>query len=141
MSAVLEAAPQQQGQTFQVDTVIAKYVELRDQKAKIAADAKAQTEAIDVKLKTIEAWLHKKLHDLGAESFKTDFGTAFLKESDFCSVADWNATLSYIRENEAWHMLKKDVSKNAVVEYITEHQAPPPGINYGKKEEVQIRRK
>jgi len=140
MSAVLEA-PQQQGQTqHKLDTVIAKYIELRDQKAKIAADAKSATEKIDADLKIIEGWLHAKLHEMGAESFKADCGTAFLKQSDYCNVSDWNQTLPFIRENEAWHMLKKDVSKAAVQEYIKEHNVPPPGVNYGMKEEVQVRR-
>jgi hypothetical protein len=125
---------------FKIDTVVSRYIDLRDQKAKIAADAKAQTEGIDAQLKIIEGWLHQKLHELGTESFKTEFGTAYLTKTDFCGVADWNLVLQYIQENQAWNLLNKAVNKTAVKEYLNENQVPPPGVNYGVKEEVQVRR-
>jgi len=126
---------------YKIDDVVARYVALRDQKDKINADAKAQTEALSSQMKVIEGWIHQKLQEMGVESFKTDFGTAFKKMSDFANVSDWKLTLDFIREHEAWNMLKKDINKTAVVEFITEHGVPPPGVNYGMKEEVQVRRK
>ena len=125
---------------FKIDDIVARYIDLRDTKAKLAADVKIKTEQIDTQLKVIEGWLHNKLHELGADSFKTEHGTAFLQTTDFCGVQDWNLTLQYIRENEAWNLLNKAVNKTAVKEYIAENQVPPPGVNYGQKEEVMVRR-
>jgi len=129
-----------EGQQYKIDDIVARYVQLRDQKDKIAADAKAQTEQIVKQMQIIEGWLHTKLQELGVESFKTDAGTAFVKTSDFAGVQDFNLVIQYVKENEAWNLLKKDVNKTAVKEYLAEHGVPPPGVNYGTKQEVQVRR-
>lgn len=142
MSAVLEAPQQQDSQSFQVDAVIAKYLEIRDQVSQIEGAAKAQTDSLKAQLVTIERWLHAKMQEVGTDQFKAKgIGTAFVKESDFCSVADWNSVLDFVREHDAWHLLTKGVSKTAVKEFIDSSDGiPPPGVNYGMKQEVQIRR-
>ena len=142
MSAVLEAPQQQDSQSFQVDAVIAKYLEIRDQVSQIEGAAKAQTDSLKAQLVTIERWLHQKMQEVGTDQFKAKgVGTAFVKESDFCSVADWNAVLDFVKEHDAWHLLTKGVSKTAVKEFIDSSDGiPPPGVNYGMKQEVQIRR-
>ena len=139
MSADSEA-PQQQA-AFKVDAVIEKYLELRDKKDTINARVEAEVAAIDAQMKILNGWLHQQMHLIGTDSFKTDRGTAFLKTSDFCSVADFNVVIQHVIEHSAWHMLTKGVNKTAVQEFIKEHGNPPPGVNYGTKEEVQVRRK
>lgn len=137
MSAVLEQSAEPQ---YKIEDVVLRYVQLRDQKDKIAADAKAQTETIGKQLQVIEGWLHGMLQKLGAESFKTEHGTAFIKQTDYAGVQDFNLVVEYVKQNDAWNLLKKDVNKTAVKEYINEHGVPPPGVNYGMKQEVQVRR-
>lgn len=139
MSAVLEQVESPQ---FQVDNVIAKYLELRDKVDQIEGAAKAQTEGLKAQMKIIEGWLHQQMQKIGTDQFKVKgVGTAFTKTSDFCSVADWNTVLDFVRQNEAWHLLTKGVTKTAVVEFIDQNDGvPPPGVNYGTKLEVQIRR-
>lgn len=142
MSAVLEAPQQQEQPTFQVDAVIAKYLELRDKKEAIEAAAKAQCEGIVAQMKTIERWLHQRMQEIGTDQFKAKgVGTAYIKKSDFCSVADWDSVLQFVREHDMWHLLTKGVSKTVVVEYLEQSGGVvPPGVNYGMKEEVSIRR-
>lgn len=142
MSAVLEAPQQQESQQYQVDAVIAKYLEIRDERDRIVASVKAQTDSLNAQLTTIERWLHAKMQEVGTDQFKAKgIGTAFVKESDFCSVADWNAVLDFVREHDAWHLLTKGVSKTAVKEFLDSSDGiPPPGVNYGMKQEVMIRR-
>lgn len=142
MSAVLEDPPQQQAASFQIDAVIAKYLEIRDEKERLQATIKGQVEALDAQLSTIERWIHQRMQEVGVDSFKAKgIGTAFKKVSDFCSVADWQSVLQFAKEHEAWHILTKGVSKTAVKEFIDANDGvPPPGVNYGTKEEVQIRR-
>jgi len=55
-------------------------------------------------------------------------------------VADWDSTLNFIRENEAYDMLEKRISKIAVRSYIEQNKAVPPGVNYGTRLEVNIRK-
>lgn len=123
-----------------VNEVIAAYMKLRGQKEGIEAEAKAKVLAIKVKLEKFEAWLKEQADQQGVTSFKTPHGTAFLTTTDYANVADWDSTLNFIRENEAYDMLEKRISKIAVRSYIEQNKAVPPGVNYGTRLEVNIRK-
>jgi len=95
---------------------------------------------IKAKMEKLEAWIKQQADAQGVTSFKTPHGTAFLTTTDYANVADWDAVLSYIRENEAYDMLEKRISKIAVRGYIEQNKSVPPGVNYGTKLEVNIRK-
>lgn len=123
-----------------VDDVIAAYLKLRDEKATIEAEVKEQVSAIKAKMEKLEAWIKAKSDSEGVTSFKTKHGTAFLTTTDYANVADWDAVLNFIRDNNAYDMLEKRVSKTSVRGYIDANKAVPPGVNYGTKLEVNVRR-
>lgn len=126
--------------TVTVDKVIKKYMALRTEKERVEAAAKAEVAEIKKTLDMLEAWLMKKADEDGVTSFKTDHGTAFLSTTDFAGVEDWNAVLQFVQENDAWDMLQKSVSKVAVRGYLEEHKEVPPGIKYGTKLDINIRK-
>jgi hypothetical protein len=123
-----------------VDDVIATYMRLRDQKAVIEAEVKDRVSTIKAKMEKLEAWLKEKADADGVTSFKTKHGTAFLTTSDYANVADWDAVLNFIVEHDAYDMLEKRISKVAVRGYIDANKAVPPGVNYGTKLEVNVRK-
>lgn len=123
-----------------VDQVIATYMKLRLQKEEIEGQVKVQVAEIKAKMEKLESWIKEQADAQGVTSFKTKSGTAFLTTTDFASVADWDALVSFIRENEAFDMVEKRVSKLAVRSYIEQTKAVPPGVNYGTKLEVNIRK-
>jgi hypothetical protein len=126
--------------TPNVGDVIRTYMKLRDQKAAIEAEVKDQVSTIKAKMEKLEAYLKTQMDAQGLTSFKSDYGTAFLTTTDYANVADWDAVLDFIRSNEAYDMLEKRVSKIAVRGYIDQTKSVPPGINYGTKLEVNIRK-
>jgi hypothetical protein len=123
-----------------VDDVIAAYLKLRDKKESIEAAVKEQTREISEKLTKLESWLKEQADAQGVTSFKTKHGTAFLTTSDFANVADWDAVLSFVKQNEAYDMLERRVSKKAVRGYIEENKLVPAGVTYGTRLEVNVRR-
>jgi hypothetical protein len=123
-----------------VGDVIRTYMKLRDQKTAIEAEVKERVSDLKAKMEKLEAFLKTQMDAQGLTSFKSDYGTAFLTTTDYANVADWDAVLDFIRENEAYDMLEKRVSKIAVRGYIESTKAVPPGINYGTKLEVNIRK-
>jgi hypothetical protein len=123
-----------------VDTVIGSYMILRRQKEKIEASVKEQVSDIKLKMEKLESWIKQQADAQGVTSFKTKHGTAFLTTTDYANVADWDAVLTYIRDNEAYDMLEKRISKIAVRGYIEENKSVPPGVNYGTKLEINIRK-
>lgn len=126
--------------TVTVDAVIKKYMELRVEKEAIEADVKARVDTIKTSMEKLEAWLKLKLDADGLTSFKTDHGTAFLTTTDFANVEDWDAVLRFIREEEAFDMLEKRISKTAVRAYIDATKEVPPGVKYGTKLDINIRK-
>lgn len=123
-----------------VSDVIHAYTKLRDQKAAIEAEAKERVAEIKTKMVKLEAYIKTQMDAQGVTSLKSDYGTAFLVTTDYATVADWDAVLGFIRENEAYDMLEKRVSKLAVRNYVEQASSVPPGVNYGTKVEVNIRK-
>jgi hypothetical protein len=126
--------------TVNVDDVVATYMKLRSQKEAIEAEVKDKVAGIKAKMEKLEAWIKEQADAQGVTSFKTKHGTAFLTTTDYANVADWDAVLDFIRGNEAYDMLEKRISKVAVRGYIEANKAVPPGVNYGTKLEVNIRK-
>lgn len=123
-----------------VDDVVAAYMRLRHKKDAIKAEMDDKIKAIKIKMDKMEAWVKEQADAQGVTSFKTKHGTAFLTTVDYANVADWDAVLGFIKQDEAWDMLEKRVSKTAVRGYIQHNKQVPPGVNYGTKLEVNIRK-
>jgi len=123
-----------------VDTAIGAYMALRKQKEQAEATVKTQVDEIKAKMAKLEAWIKIQADSQGVTSFKTNHGTAFLTTTDYANVADWDAVLTHIRETGAYDMLEKRISKMAVRGYIEENKIVPPGVNYGTKLELNIRK-
>lgn len=123
-----------------VDTVIKTFISLRDKKATIKAAVDAEIAALDEKLGKIEAWIKEQADAQGVTSFKTKHGTAFLTTTDFAQVADWDAILNFVIANGAYDMFERRVSKKAVKAWIDNTKEVPPGVNYGTRMDVGVRR-
>lgn len=126
--------------TVNIDDVVATYMKLRSQKESIEAEVKDRVSVLKAKMEKLEAWIKEQADVQGVTSFKTKHGTAFLTTTDYANVADWDAILDFIRAQEAFDMLEKRISKLAVRGYIEANKAVPPGVNYGTKLEINIRK-
>lgn len=126
--------------TVTVDQAVAAYMKLRQKKAEVEASIKDELTQIEANMDKLEKWIKTQADAMGVSSFKTPHGTAFLTTKDYASVADWDATLTFVKETGAYNMLNKAVNKTAVREYISETKTVPPGVNYGTKVEVNVRK-
>lgn len=126
--------------TVTVDQAVAAYMKLRQKKAEVEASIKDELSQIEASMDKLEKWIKTQADAMGVSSFKTPHGTAFLTTKDYASVADWDATLAFVKETGAYNMLNKAVNKTAVREYISETKTVPPGVNYGTKVEVNVRK-
>jgi|TARA_R110000803_G_scaffold60921_3_gene120506 hypothetical protein len=123
-----------------VDKVISTYINFRNQKEAIESESKAKVKELKEQMAKLEAWLKERADQDGVDSFKTANGTAFLTTTDFAQVADWDAVLSFIKDNEAFDLLEKRVSKTAVRGYIEANKAVPSGVNYGTRIDINVRK-
>tara|TARA_R100001510_G_C7547860_1_gene132812 strand:- start:162 stop:566 length:405 start_codon:yes stop_codon:yes gene_type:complete len=125
---------------YTVDQVIEAYLKYRNKKEALEAQIKEQVKELKDKMAKLEAWIKTKADAEGVTSFKTAHGTAFVTTNDYANVADWDAVLAFIKENDAYDMLEKRVSKNAVRGYIDQQKAVPSGVNYGTRIDVNVRK-
>lgn len=123
-----------------VDEVIAAYLKIRRKKEEIDRKAKEDVAALKEKMDKLETWIQAKATEQGVTSFKTPAGTAFVTTSDYASVADWDAVLEFIKEKEAYDLLERRVSKQAVRGYIDSDGAVPAGITFGTRIGISVRK-
>ena len=126
--------------SFTVEQVVERYLKLRRKKEEIENDAKAKVAEVKAKMTMLESWLMQKADEDGVTSFKTTAGTAFVTSTDFANVADWDAVLTFIKNHEAFDMLERRVSKAAVRAHMDETGDVPPGITYGTKIGINVRK-
>lgn len=126
--------------TVNVDDVVAAYMKLRKAKDDLEKSIEEQVKVIEAKMTKMESWIKEQADAQGVTSFKTKHGTAFLSTTDYATVADWDSVLAFIQEQGAFEMLNKAVNKVAVREYIQANKVVPPGVNYGTKIGVNIRK-
>lgn len=115
---------------LKADDLAEKYVAVRDLKAKVSAEYKAKEAKINEALDKLESEMLTFLSSTGQESANTKSGTFFKKMSASAKVADRDAFMHFVMENEAINFLTNHVSAEAVKEYIAEHDAVPPGLDY-----------
>jgi uncharacterized protein YycO len=123
-----------------IDQIVEKYIALRDQKAQFKAEYEAKVAEIEQALDRIERHLLEKMQEQGLKSMPTAAGTAYIQHRTAATVADWDSLLGFIRQNEAWTMLEKRVSKSAVEEYKAANDEMPPGINWNESIVVNVKR-
>jgi hypothetical protein len=125
---------------LQIKDAVSAYMKLRAQKDALETQIESQVKEIKGKMDKLEAWLKVQMDAQGLTSVKSDAGTAFLTTTDYATVESWDATLQFIREHDAYDLLNKAVNKTAVRAYIEQNKAVPPGVNYGTRLEVSVRK-
>jgi hypothetical protein len=116
------------------------YIKLRDKKAEIAKQRKAEEAEVQIKMDKLEVQLMGALDKLGGEGMRTAAGTAYISSRTSATIADKDSFMGYVKANLAWDLMEVRVSKLAVDVYAAEHGDVPPGVNYRTERTVSIRR-
>jgi hypothetical protein len=123
-----------------LDKIVERYVLLRDRKAQMKAEFDASVADINAAMDRLENAILQTLNAQGVESVRTDFGTAYKSTSISTSVADWDAFLAFVRDNDRYDMLEKRCAKTAIEQYRAANDDLPPGVNWKPAVTVNIRR-
>jgi len=119
---------------------IAAYVRLRDQKEAIEKRHKEELAPIREWLEKIEVSLFRDLESVGADSMKTEGGTAFFSTRVSVTTADRGAFFDFVRDNGEWDLLEARPSKAAVEAYLETTGELPPGVSRRAEKVVSIHR-
>ncbi len=121
--------------------IIKKYVEIRDW---IEADTKAndarQKPYVDG-LTTLEGMMMEHLNKNELDNVKSEFGTAFKKQGTRVRVADRGAFNEFVlTQPDPLAFFTNAVAKEKIVEYITENNCAPAGVDVSYITTVQFNR-
>ena len=122
------------------DELTAKYIALRDFKAKFKAEFDEKTARITARMDEIEAQMMGFLNATGQDSAKTASGTFFKKTSTNSKVADRDVFLDFVIREGAINFLENRVNNTAVTEYIATHGSLPPGVDVTRVVSVSVNR-
>jgi len=123
-----------------IGELVGKYIAVRDKMNALKKDHKAQIAPYTKALETLENEFKKSMDSSGVENLKTSEGVAFLASQSSVTASDKISFLAYVQENDAWHLLDIRPSKTAVQEFVQEFNAPPPGVNYTRRQVVNVRK-
>ena len=126
--------------TDDLNSLVQVYLMCRDSK-ELTKRLKAEWDApVNSLMDTIGRKMLEVLERTKQEGAKTSAGTISKTKKYSATVADWNVLLEWIQQHDAFHMLKKDIAKEAIKSYMEEHGEIVPGVNFTTWIEAGVRR-
>ena len=119
---------------------IARYIELRDAKKAHEAVMKAKLAEFDGALEAIENHLLAVMIERKEVQIKTAHGTAFQSPQIRAKLVDREALVDYAKRTGDFGLWSNAVAKDAVVEYATANNAPPPGVEITRFIQCNVRK-
>jgi len=123
-----------------VESVISGCIELRNRRQKIKAEYEERDKKLKDRIAMLEVWLQEKMLNDKVNAFNTDAGTAYKSTLEHATVSDMDALLDFIKENGAWHLIEKRVSKAGVKAMLDENMPLPPGVNWYTSTSIHVRK-
>ncbi len=123
-----------------VETIVAAYIQVRDQKAELKAKQAEEMKRFDEALDKLEGMALAALQQAGAESLRTSAGTVYQSTRTSATVADKSAFMDYVKDNGAYDLLDVRANKTAVEDFLSQHQDTPPGVVIRREVTVGFRR-
>jgi hypothetical protein len=118
------------------------FIGLRDRRAQRKAAYDEDDASDKERQNKIEIEFLRRFQDRGIDNVSArDVGTAYKSVRASATVADFDALLDHVRENDAWELLERRVNKTAVEQFQAVDGDLPPGVNWSETQVVNFRRK
>jgi hypothetical protein len=122
------------------ETLIARYIELRDEKNALKDKHKEELEPFSRRMGAIEDEVLARLHSRGTTNTKGPSGTAYTSMKTSAKVTDRDTFLNYVIDNSRWALLTTHVTKEEVELITSTTGEPPPGVEVSREIVVNFRR-
>jgi hypothetical protein len=125
-----------------VEQCVKFYLLLREARERAKDRAERRDKELRNHQQTIEGALGAFMQRVNTEGLNTKYGTIFTAHQSTARIADKDAFLSFLKEQDAWHLATIGANKATVSQHLEEHEGNlPPGVDYSTRIVVQIRRK
>lgn len=91
-------------------------------------------------LEEIETWILARSNELGVDSFKTPFGTAYKQLKEHYRIGDWGSFVEYVKRTGNYQLFEKRVAKLAAKEIHQTDGKIPDGLDYSSEYGVNVLR-
>jgi hypothetical protein len=119
---------------------VAQYVALRDKAKEIEERHKAELKPLKDTMEMIGGLLQKFMEDNKTDAIKTEAGTCYTTTRSHAALADAEAFKQFVIGGNHFDMLDWKANSTAVRDYIKEHKAQPPGVNFTTIQQIGVRR-
>lgn len=124
------------------EKLVKAYIKIRDKRKQLTDEY----EAADRELEESQDMISSKLLDIcktmGADGFKTEFGTVSRRVAKRYWTNDWHSFYKFLLEHDAPELLEKRIAQTNMATFLEENpDLLPPGLNVDSKYTISIRRK
>lgn len=125
-----------------VDEAAKTYLMLRDARERGKDRHEARDEALRKHQQSIENACGAFMQRNTTASLSTKDATIFTAHQSTARVDDKAVFLSFLKENDAWHVATIGANKKEVADHLAKNDGQlPPGVSWSSRIVVQIRRK
>jgi hypothetical protein len=120
---------------------VEQYVKLRDIIKAKEKEQKEELKPLKETLEKLSGYLLAHINQLGADSLSSPAGTVYRSVRKTASLADPEAFMTWVVENQQWDLLVRRASDKAVEDFLGENGVLPPGVNFSCENTIGVRRK
>jgi hypothetical protein len=125
-----------------VEELVGAYVNIRAARDELKQGYEVKDEALKSEMGQIEAMLLTVCNDVGADSIKTQHGTAIRSLKERYYSTDWDNFKQFVIEQNAVDLLERRIHQGNFKEYLSEHvdDGLPPGVNVMREYGISVRK-
>ena len=125
-----------------LDKLTRAYLKIRDKRAELAAQFKAEDTELLGQLDTIKDALLAYCKDHGVNSVGTQSGHVYRTQKTRYWTSDWHSMHKFILEHGVPEFFEKRLNQGAVKEFLEENpEKVPPGLNVDSEYVIAVRKK
>lgn len=133
-------APAPQQDALPIDIVVLKYRQLRDKESEIKKRHAAELEPYQTIRSQLENMLLDQLNTSGAQSVRTENGTAYKTAKTSYKIVDPAVLREYIALHGLNDLYENRISSTALEEMLAQGKPLPPGIDVNTFVSVNVRK-
>lgn len=123
------------------EKLVRAHLKLRDAVSKLTKEYEQARAALEEKKDAIDTALREMCKDIGAESIKTEYGTAYMSIKPQYGSADWDSFLNFMKEHDCLHLLQQRIAQKNMQEFLDSNpDLLPPGLTSNNKLTIVVRR-
>ena len=124
------------------DRLVKAYIKIRDKRKQISDEFEKQDKELEETQDRIAEEILTICKSMGADGFKTEFGTVTRRVAKRFWTNDWHSFHKFLLEHQMPELLEKCIAQTNMATFLEENpDLLPPGLNVDSKYTISIRRK